>query len=43
MSFVKKIHLMCGPDVVAGGGEGFKLCLPVAFAGSSSTESLEEA
>lgn len=43
MSSLKKIPLMCGPDLMAAGGEGFKMCFPVAFAGSPSTESLEEA
>lgn len=43
MSSVKKIHLMCGPDLMAVGGEDFKVFLPMAFSGSPSTESLEEA
>lgn len=43
MSSVKKIHLMRSPNVMAVGGEDFKVCLPMAFAGSPSTESLEEA
>lgn len=28
MSSVRKIHLMCGPDVMDVGGGGFKVCLP---------------